>query len=148
MFGNGLAKGFSIHRVMEGHIGRTLCHPRATRRNIDAPQLKATGNLLEAPAFFSAHQIVRGDPEVLKNQFGAVDRTVTQFLELFADTEALTLLADKEAHATVRRRGGGIGLGEYGETVALNAVGDPGLGAVKNVVITIFLGDQTNTLQV
>ena len=88
---------------MEGHIGRTLCHPRATRRNIDAPQLKATGNLLEALAFFSAHQIVHGDAKVLKNQFGAVDRPITQFFEFFADAKTLTFLADEEAHTTVRR---------------------------------------------
>ena len=102
MLGNRLAKGFSIHRVVQRHIGRTFRHPRAARRNIDAPQLEATGNLLEALAFFPAHQIVRGDPEVLKNQFGAVDRPVTQFLELFADTKAFSLLADEQAHTAVR----------------------------------------------
>ena len=60
-------------------------------------------NLLEAFALLSADQIVCGDPEIFKNQFGAIDRPVAQFLELLTDAKTLSLLADEQAHSAVRR---------------------------------------------
>ena len=42
----------------------------------------------------------------------------------------------------------GVGLDEQGEAAALDAVGDPGLGAVDHVVLAIAPGGRADTLQV
>ena len=46
----------------------------------------------------------------------------------------------------MRRRSAGVGFGQYRQTVAVNAVRDPGFSAVKHIVGAIFFGCQTDTL--
>ena len=48
----------------------------------------------------------------------------------------------------MRRRGAWVGLGQYSETIALDAVRDPGFGAIQYIVIAVFFGNEANTLQV
>ena len=88
MFCNCLAKGFALHRIVKGHIGGAFGHAGTARGNVDATQFQAAGNLLKTFAFLATHQVVPRDPEILKDQLGAIDRTVTQLFQLLANAEA------------------------------------------------------------
>jgi hypothetical protein len=62
--------------------------------------------------------------------------------------EARALGRDEQAHALVARFGLRIGLGEQREAAALDAVGDPGLGAVDDIVVAVAHRDRADRLKV
>ena len=82
----------------------------------------------------AADQPVGRDRVVVEDQLGGIDALVAELFELAADREARALLGEEQAHAAVPRLGGRVGLDQQREALAVDAVGDPGLGAVDHVV--------------
>ena len=85
---------------------------------------------------------------VLEHQLGGIDRLVAELLELAPDREALLLRRDEQAHALVARLRLRIGLHQQREARAFDAVGDPGLGAVDDVVVAVAPRRHADALQV
>ena len=105
--------------------------------------------MLQALALDPANELVGIDAVVLEGELGRVDPAIAQLLQLAAHAKALALLGEEEAHALVAGFGGGVGLDQQGEAGAVNAVGDPGLGAVDDVgVVALALGRGADRLQV
>ena len=149
MLGNRLAEGLALlgvaHRLVEAGLGDA----DAARGHVDAAQLQAAESVLEALALDPADELVGIDPVVLEGELGRVDPAIAKLLELAADPEALAFLGEEQAHALVAGLGIGIGLDQEREAGAVDAVGDPGLGAVDDVgVVALALGRGSNRLQV
>ena len=105
--------------------------------------------MLQALAFDPANELVGGHAVVLEGELGRVDPAVAEFLELAADAKALALLGEEEAHALVAGLGAGVRLDQQREAGAVDAVGDPGLGAVDDVgVVALASGRGADRLQV
>src|SRR6188472_740369 len=85
---------------------------------------------------------------VLEDQLARIDRVVAELLELAADREARPLGRDEQAHARVARARLGVGLDQQREARALDAVRNPGLGAVDDVVALVAPRRHADRLQV
>ena len=99
-------------------------------------------------ALDTADKLVGRDAVVVEDQLGAVDRLVAQLVELLAGGEALMLVGDEQAHALVARIGLGIGLDQQGEAAAVERVGNPGLGAVDDIVVAVTRRHGADRLEV
>ena len=143
-----LAEGLADLGVLGGELERAFGDADAARRHVDAAERQPAGRLHEALALDAADQVVLGDAVVLEHQLARVDRVVAELLELLADAEALLLGRDEQAHALVAGLGVGIGLHQHREAGALDAVGDPGLGAVDDVVVAVAPRRHADRLQV
>ena len=120
----------------------------AARGDVDAAELEPAGGLVEALALDAADQMIGGHAIVLEDELGGVDRLVAELLQLAADREALHLRRDEKAHALVAGLAFGIGLDQQREARALDAVRDPGLRAVDDVVIAVAPRGHADALQV
>ena len=140
MFRDGFAESFTLHRIMERHAGCPFSHARTARSDVDPAQLQAARNLLEPLALFSADQIVPRHAKVLEYQFSAVDRAVAKLLQFFTYTEAVSFFTNEKTHALMPGRCVGVCFSEYRQTVAIDSIGDPRLGAVQDIVIAVLLG--------
>ena len=97
----------------------------------------------------AADQPVGRHAVVLEHQLGRVDALVAELLELAADREARALLGDEQAHAAVARLRRRVGLHQQREALAVDAVGDPGLGAVDDVAVAVVAArDRADRLQI
>src|SRR6185503_6497077 len=88
------------------------------------------------------------DAVILENQLRGIDRLVAELLQLAPDAEAGLFRRDKQAHALVPGLRLRVGLHQQREARALNAVGNPGLGAVDDVVAAIAPRRHADRLQV
>jgi hypothetical protein len=104
--------------------------------------------VLEAASLDATDQAVSRNAKILEDEFGAVDRAVAELLDLLANGESAALLGDEHGHALVTRLRLRVGLGQDGKATALHAVGDPGLGAVDDVIIAVASRDRANALQI
>ena len=148
MLGDGLAERAADLRVFGREPQRAFRDADAAGGDVDASELQAAGRLVEALALEVADQVIGRDAVVLEDQLGRIDRLVAELLQLAADAEAGLLRSDEQAHALVARLGLRIGLHQQREAGALDAVGDPGLGAVDDVVIALAPGGHPDALQV
>ena len=73
---------------------------------------------------------------------------VAELLQLAADAKSLLLRRDEQAHALVPGLRVRIGLHQQRDAVALDAVGDPGLHAVDDVVVAVAPRRGADRLQV
>ena len=74
---------------------------------------------------------------------------IAELLELAAHAKPLALLGEKEAHALVAGLGARVGLDQERQARAVDAVGDPGLGAVDDVgVVALAARRGADRLQV
>jgi GntR family transcriptional regulator len=145
---DGLAEGAALLAVAQCVLQRGTGQPHAARGHVDAPEFEAAYRMLEAATLLLADELVCRYPAVLEHELGAVDGAVAQLLQLLAHREALALLGQEQAHALVRGGGLRIGLGQDGEAGAMDAVGDPGLGAVEHIVVAIATRHGADALQV
>src|SRR5207237_8207986 len=113
----------------------------------DAAALEAADGLLK-PAAFLADDVLRAHAVVLEHQLGGVDALVAELLEAAARGEARAFLAEEERHAAMARLGVRVGLGEDREARALDAVRDPGLGAVQHVGVSLAARARADRLQI
>src|SRR6185503_6761253 len=127
-----LAEGLALLRVPQRLGERRLRDADAACRDVDAPELEPAGRLLEAAAFL-ADEVTRGDAVVLEDELGRVDALVAELLELAACLESRPLLAEEHRHAAVPGLGVGVGLRQDREARPLDAVRDPGLGALQDI---------------
>ena len=144
-----LAEGLAHLAVGDRLIERGLRKPDAARRDIDAPELEPAQRMLASPRP-SSPPISRsaGMTIVLEHELGGVDALVAELFELAADREASPFLGDEQAHAAVARLRVGIGLDQQREALAVDAVGDPGLGAVDHVAVAVAPRDRADRLQI
>ena len=98
--------------------------------------------------FLAADQPVGRNAIILEHQLGGVDALVAELFELAADREARPLFGEEQAHAVVARLGIGIGLDQQREALAVDAVGDPGLGAVDDVAVAASPRRRADRLQI
>src|SRR3546814_3031637 len=95
--------------------------------------------------------MLRRHVAVLEDQLRRIDALVAQLLQLLRRAEAVALLDQEEADALVPRPGLGIGLDHDAEALTLDAVRDPGLGAVDRVAVAVLDGarseEHTSELQ-
>ena len=143
-----LAEGLAQLRVAGGKPQRALGDADTARRHVDAAEFEAAGHLGEAAALDLADQMIGRDAVILEDQLAQIDRLVAELLELAADLEARPLGRDEEAHAGIARACLGVGLDQQREARALDAVGDPGLGAVDDVVVALTPRGHADRLQV
>ena len=149
MLADRLAEGLALlgvaHRLVEAGLGDA----DAARGHVDAAQLQAAESVLETLALDSADELVGIHAVILEGELGGVDPAIAKLLELAADPEALALLGKEEAHALVARLGVGVGLDQQSEAGAVDAVGNPGLGAIDHVGVVAFtLGRRADCLEV
>ena len=111
--------------------------PDATGRDVDPAELETAHGMVEAAALGATHELVGIDAEILEDELRTVDGPVTELADLSADAEPGTLLGDEHAHALVAWLRFRVGLREHGETGAVDAVRDPGLGAVDHVSVAV-----------
>ena len=97
---------------------------------------------------FATEQVLGRYPIVLEQQFAGINRAVRKLLDLAHHLESFSLLGDQHAHALVARVRMRVGLDQEQRAIAIHAVGDPGLAAVDDVMVTIALGDRADRLQV
>ena len=136
MLADRLAEGLAHLRIGEGLIQAGLSDADAPGRHVDAPELHAGEDLLQAPALLAADQVIRRHPAVLEHQRAGVDAAIAELVEL-ADRNPVALFGQQKAHPLMRRVGAGIGLDQHRDDVTVNRVGDPHLGAVDDVVIAV-----------
>ena len=104
--------------------------------------------MMKAVALLAADQVVRGHAKILEHELAGIDPLVAELLEPPGDAKARPLLDHEQRHAAVARLGLRVGLDQQGQARALDAVGDPALGAVDDVVVAIAHGTRTDRLQV
>ena len=143
-----LAEGLAHLGVLGGELERAFRHAHAARRHVDAAELQPAGRLVEALALLAADQVVGRQPVVLEHQLAGIDRLVAELLQLAADREARLLGSDEHAHALVAWVRSRVGLYQQRKATAFDAVGDPGLGAVDDVVVAIAPRRGADALQV
>ena len=97
--------------------------------------------------FLAADQIVERHLAPVEHDLPGIDAAIAQLVEL-ARRDALALLDQQQAHAAVARFGRRIGLDQHGEDIALDAVGDPGLGAVDDIGVALALGAGAHGLEI
>ena len=55
VLGDGLAKSFTFHSIVQRHVSGAFCHARAACGDINAAEFQPTSNLLKASPFLAAH---------------------------------------------------------------------------------------------
>src|SRR5262249_22341390 len=148
MLADRLAEGPADLRILGGQSQGSLGNAGTAGGNIDATEFKPTGRLDEALSFAATDQMLLGDAIVLENQLAGIDALVAEFLQLPADAEAGLFGGNEQAHALVsglRRR---VGLDQQGHARALDAVRDPGLGAVDHVMVAVAPRRHADRLQI
>ena len=143
-----LAEGASLLRVTQRVTQRTGCDTGATSCHVDTAEFEAAHGLLETTTLDSADQLLGRDTIVFEDEFSAVDRLVAELANFLGGFEAVALFADEHAHALMARLRLGVGFDEHTEAGTVDPVGDPGLRAVDDVVITITTRDGANALQI
>src|SRR3989304_2209816 len=97
----------------------------------------------------AAHEITRGDGEILEDQLGSVHALVAELPDGLGDLEPRVALLDDEAgHPLVAWGGARVGQREEGEGAALAAVGDEHLGPCDQVLVAAATGDRLDRLDV
>src|SRR6185503_9687138 len=122
-----------LHRFVERRLGNA----GTPRRDVDSTQFEPAYRAVEALAF-AAYQVGSWHAKVVEDQFGRVDALVTQFLQLARSPEPGSLLHDEHGHSLARRLCRRVGLDEHRTAIPLDAVGDPRLGAVDDVVLAVL----------
>src|SRR2546430_9453490 len=130
-----LAEGLADLAVGERLVERRLRQSHAARGDVDAAELERAERLLEARSLLAADQPVGRNAIIFEHQLGRIDALVAELLELAAHGEAVALLGEEQAHAAVARLRLRVGLDQQCKTLAMDAVRDPGLGAVDHVMI-------------
>src|ERR1700722_19932193 len=148
MFRDRLAEGLAYLRIFGGELKRALGNADAARRHVDASEFQAAGRLQKTLPFFAADQVICRNAIVVEVHFGGIDRLVAQLLQLLSHGKAWSLGGDEQAHSLVSRLGRWISLDEESENRALDAVRNPGLGAVDDVGVAITAGRHANSLQI
>src|SRR5205085_3850663 len=119
------------------------------RLAIDTPEFEAGERVLQAPALLPANQPVGRDFVIREDQLGRVEPLIAELFELFADREPRPLLGQEEAHAAVARIGGEVRFDQEREDLAVDAVRDPGLGAIDDVaLISLPARNRADRLQI
>ncbi len=130
-----LAEGLADLAVGERLVERRLRQSHAARGNVDAAELERAERVLEAQSLLAADQPVGRNPIVLEHQLGRVDALVAELLQLAAHRKAVGFFSEEQAHAAVARLRLRIGLHQQRKALAMDAVRDPGLGAVDHIMI-------------
>src|SRR5581483_9246980 len=140
--------------VLEGRGEGGLRDPDRARRDVDAPDLEARHDVLEALALLADE--VRGrDRKVLERDLGRLDALVAELREVAADRAAgdrlpgvVELLGEEERDAPVRRVGLRVGLDDEPEHRPGARVRRPHLAAVHDVGVAAPDGDAADALRV
>ena len=148
MLADGLSKGLADLRVAHCIAKRRAGEPATARCNIDATEFQATERSLQALALDAADQPVGRDTEIFEHQFGAVDTLVAELFDLARYAEAWALFGEETGHALVGGVGRRVGFHQQREAGAMDAVGDPGLGAVDDVMVAVAFGADLDALQI
>src|SRR5262245_13165968 len=129
-----LAERLAELRIAHRLVERALRDADAACGDVDPAELEPAHREIEALPLL-ADQVGRGDLEVLEHKLCRVDALVAELLELPRRLEARPLLHHEHRQPPARRLRVGIGADEHGERAALDAVRDPGLGAVDDVAV-------------
>jgi hypothetical protein len=113
-----------------------------------AAALEAGHDLSKALALDAADQAVGLNRVVVEEELGRLDPVVAELCQLWPDPEARALLGEEQRHAAMPRLGRRVGLDQKREAGSADAVGDPGLGAVDQVVLALAHGARPDRLQV
>ena len=122
--------------------------PHSARGDVDPSELQPGEDLLEAAALALADEVLARHHALVEHQLAGIDALVAELLELASHPEALALLDQQQAHAAVARPRLRVGLDQHRDDVALDAVADPGLGAVDPVAVAVAAGGGPDRLQV
>src|SRR5204863_7597142 len=110
---------------------------------------KPAERVLHAAALLPANQPASRDVVIREDQLGRVEPLIAELFELFADREPRPLLGQEEAHAAVARIGGEVRFDQEREDPAVDAVRDPGLGAIDDVaLISLPARNRADRLQI
>ena len=144
--GDALAERLAFLHVVQGVLERAFRHGQAVDGDAEAFLGQLLHQVDEAHAFL-ADQVLGGDFHVLEEQLRSVLGFHAHFLQVLAFLEAFHALFDDQ-QAGALGAFAGVGLGHHDHDVGVLAVGDEGLGAVEDVVITVLHGVGLNALQV
>jgi len=133
-FGDGFAEGFAGLGVFDGFVEGTLGEADGLSGNADASSIEGGESDFQALAFF-AETIFGGDDAVIENDFDGGRAALAHFVFVATDFEAGEGGFDEEGGDSLPGCGG-IGFGEDDVEAGGGAVGDPGFGAVEDVVVS------------
>ena len=148
MLRDGPAEGLALLGVAERVLHGGARDADAAGRDIDAAELQPAERMAQPLTFLQPDQAVGGYPVVLEDELGGIDALVAELLQLAADTEARPFLGKEEAHAPVARTRLGVGLDQQREAGAVDAVGNPDLGAVHDIIAAVAPRGGADRLQV
>ena len=144
--GDALAERLALFHVVQGVFKGAFRHGKAVDGDAEAFLGQFLHQIDEAHAFV-ADQVFRRHFHVLEKQLRSVLGFHAHFLQVLAFLEAFHALFDDQ-QAGALGAFAGVGLGHHDHDVGVLAVGDEGLGAVEDVMITVLHGVGLDALQV
>ncbi len=134
------AESMALACVGERAVEACLRHTHGPAGDVDATELERRQRLLQPLTLLPAQHVLDRHATVAQEHFRRLRSLVAQLVEILADREARRPLFDHQhGHAPMAWLRVGIGLDQHRKRVGVARVGDPGLGAVDNVVVTLAL---------
>src|SRR5437763_9987957 len=146
---DGLAEGRALLRIPDGVIEGRLSEADSTGCNVDTANLKPAHGMFETLSLAAAKQAGHRDMDSVKNKFSRIYALVAQFFKSAADCQAWRALFDeKDAHTAIRRLSAGISTRQYREDAGMDAIGNPQLGAIDDVILAVPRGGHGDSLYI
>ena len=141
--GDGLAEGFALLGVFRRGFERALRQAHRLRGDADSAAIERFEGDAQALPFF-AEAVFDRHAAILQRNFGGARKAQTHFVFVAADAESGKIgLHQKGGDAA--RAGVRVGLGKNQVDAGNAAVGDPGFGAVQQVMIAVAGGASLNS---
>src|SRR5450759_975173 len=116
--------------------------------HLQPADLEAAHQLGEAGALGIAEQTGQGQAHLLEGDLATLHALVAQFGQVAREGEPRALLHQQDRDTLVPGTGRRVGLAEQGDQARPAGVGDPGLGAVDDVLAAVPQGGGADRLQV
>ena len=144
-----MTKGVTIARVLQRFVVGALGHTQGASGNVDATGFQGAQDLLHSAAFNPTNEVFLRHAHINQGHFTGLGALVSELGQVLADGKARGAgFNQDQAHALVGWASRRVSLDQDGQRVGVASVGDPGLGAVDDVVIAIELGGGLDALQV
>ena len=145
-----LAERFALFGVLDRVLKGGGGDAHSAGGYVHATDLYRRHYLQPALALLAAQQAGRRHARVLERQLCRVDSLIPQLLKdaPHGHARCRLLLDDEDAHALIARLCLEVRLGEHGEYLGVDAVGDPHLVAVQEVVVAVADGLSLDRLEV
>ena len=144
---NRFTKSLAFFRVFQGNFNGHLNGSHRTHAQHQTLVGQFNHQLHKAHAFGTQH-ILGWNAHIVEEQFTGVLPFLPKLLQNTAYLKTLCFLGFKQQQRGTFRTGGRVGFGDQNNYIGQVTVGDKNLRTIHHVVIAVFHGTGTNTLQV